>query len=220
MQPAQKEMAIARMENVGRALPRKLTVRTFIDLARNWATWLFPAVFIAHVLGIRIYSYFNVWLKYTGQWSVEQVNLLPTARYGAQIFFTLSYAWASDSLKIRWPVIVVAASIALIGTTILAVWPADNTPAMMVGWYLTFLETGAGALFIAWINEICSYSAEHRLIIIGFVETISFTFYAWVPLLAYNTADASHFPVGYKLAAMFFTVEILLTLVIAYAAKR
>jgi MFS transporter, ACS family, pantothenate transporter len=218
--PAQKEMAVERMVKVGRAPPRKLTLSTFVDLARNWATWLFPTVFIAHVLGIRIYSYFNVWLKSTGQWSVEQVNLLPTAGYGAQIFFTLSYAWASDALKSRWPVIIVAASISLIGAIILAVWPADNTPAMMVGWYLTFLETGAGALFIAWINEICSYSAEHRLLIIGFVETISFTFYAWVPLLAYNTADAPHFPVGYKLAAMFFALEIVLTLVIAYAEKR
>lgn len=220
LSPAEKQLSIARMERVGRAPARKLTWRTFVDVARTWAAWLFPAVFIAHVLGIRIYSYFNVWLKSTGRYSVEQVNLLPTAGYGAQVIFTLSYAWVSDALRVRWPVIVFAATIALIGAIILAVWPADNTPAMMTGWYLTFLETGAGALFIAWINEVCAYSAEHRILIIGWVETISFTFYAWVPLLAYNTGQEPHFHVGYQLAAMFFAVEIVLTLVIAYVERR
>ncbi|QGA18628.1 hypothetical protein EYB26_006313 [Talaromyces marneffei] len=202
------------------ALYGKLTPRTFLDVGRTWAAWLFSLLFIAHVCGIRIYSYFNVWLKSTGRYSVEQVNLIPTAGYGAQIIFTLSYAWASDALQMRWPVVIFAAMIALTGTIILSVWPANSIPVMMTGWILTFLETGAGALIIAWINETCAYSTEHRILIIGFVETMAFTFNAWVPLLAYNTAQSPRFTIGYKLAAMFFAVEIVLTLLIAYVAKR
>lgn len=220
LEPEEKELAITRMERVGRAAPKKLTLRTFADLVGNWAAWLFPIVFITHVLGIRIYSYFNVWLKSTGLYSVEKVNLIPTAGYGAQIIFTLGYAWVSDDLQTRWPVIMFAALVALTGTIILSVWPEDNISAMMTGWILTFLETGAGALFIAWINEVCAYSVEDRVLIIGLVETIAFTFSAWVPLLAYNTAESPHFSVGYQLAAMFFALELLLTLVIAYVEKK
>ncbi|EEA26602.1 hypothetical protein TMatcc_005121 [Talaromyces marneffei ATCC 18224] len=220
LKPEERELLINRMKSAGRAPPGKLTPRTFLDVGRTWAAWLFSLLFIAHVCGIRIYSYFNVWLKSTGRYSVEQVNLIPTAGYGAQIIFTLSYAWASDALQMRWPVVIFAAMIALTGTIILSVWPANSIPAMMTGWILTFLETGAGALIIAWINETCAYSTEHRILIIGFVETMAFTFNAWVPLLAYNTAQSPRFTIGYKLAAMFFAVEIVLTLLIAYVAKR
>ena len=70
------------------------------------------------------------------------------------------------------------------GTIILSVWPSTNS-GIFAGWYLTFCETGAGALFISWINEVLSHSEEQRRIVIGVVETLAFTFQAWVPLLIY-----------------------------------
>ena len=215
-----REMAKQRMEAVGRAPPKNLTLGTFLNVFKRWPVYLFSSAFIAHVCGIRIYSYFNVWLKSTKRYSVEEVNLIPTAGYALQIICTLCYAWVSDGIKNRWPVIIFACFIALVGTIILSIWPSQNISAMMAGWLLTFCGTGAGALSIAWINEVCSYSSEHRLIIIAVVETMAFTFQAWVPLFAYNTSQAPHFKIGYQMAAMFFAVEIILTLVIVWAAKR
>lgn len=219
MKPAEKALAIKRMESVGRKPAAKLTLGTFKNIFTAWPVYLFTTAFICHVLGIRIYSYFNVWLKSTKRWSVEEVNLIPTAGYGLQIFFTLSYAWTSDALRVRSPVIIFACFVALIGCIILSVWPSHNIPAMMTGWFLTFCETGAGALFITWINETCGFSQEHRLIVIAIVETFAFTFNAWVPLLAYNTGQAPHFKYGYQLAAMFFALEIVLVVVMVYAER-
>lgn len=110
--------------------------------------------------------------------------------------------------------------IAMTGTIILAVYPEHSIPTMLAGWLLTFCETGAGALIIAWINELCSQSAEHRAIIIGVVETAAFTFQAWVPLFVYDTGEAPHFSIGYEMASMFFALEIGLTLVILYCAWK
>lgn len=211
-----KDRATARMESCGRAPMKKLTWPIWKRILTTWPVYLFCAIFIVHVLGIRIYSYFNLWLKDTGRWSTEEVNIIPSAGYGMQICFTLSYAWTSDAIQMRWPLIIVACAIAMIGTIILSVWPSENIPAMMAGWLLTFVETGAGALIITWINETLSYSAEHRAIVIGIVETAAFTFQAWVPLFIYNTGDAPHFPIGYEMATMFFGIEIVLTLVILY----
>ncbi|KAI8268890.1 hypothetical protein K4K58_003676 [Colletotrichum sp. SAR11_239] len=220
LKPDDRRMAIGRMEACGREPIRKLTWRTIKDIAKGWPVWLFSAIFIAHVLGIRIYAYFNVWLKSTGLFTPEEINLIPTAGYGAQVFFTLSYAWASDAIGLRWPLVIVACTVSIIGTIILSVYPEDNIPAMMAAWILTFLETGAGALIITWVNEVCSHSAEHRAVIIGFVETAAFTFQAWVPLLVYNTGDAPKFPIGYEMATMFFALEIVLTLVILWCSKK
>ncbi|GJC98513.1 pantothenate transporter liz1 [Colletotrichum higginsianum] len=217
LKPNDRRMAIGRMESCGREPIRKLTWRTIKDIAKGWPVWLFSAIFIAHVLGIRIYAYFNVWLKTLHP---EEVNLIPTAGYGTQVFFTLTYAWASDAIGLRWPLVIVACTVAMTGTVILSVYPEDNIPAMMAAWILTFLETGAGALIITWINEVCSHSAEHRAVIIGVVETAAFTFQAWVPLLVYNSGDAPKFPIGYEMATMFFGLEIVLTLVILWCSKK
>ncbi|KAH6867473.1 major facilitator superfamily domain-containing protein [Thelonectria olida] len=220
LKPHDREMAISRMERHGRAPMKKLTWGIVRRIVSTWPVYLFCAIFIFHVLGIRIYSYFNLWLKSTGRYTTEEVNLIPSAGYGLQIAFTLSYAWASDAIQLRWPLIIVACMVAIAGTIILSVWPEDNFAAMMAGWLLTFCETGAGALIITWINEILSYSAEHRAIVIGVVETAAFTFQAWVPLFVYPTGDAPHFPIGYEMATMFFALEIVLTLVILYLSKR
>lgn len=220
LKPRDRELAIGRMERVGRAPMKKLTGRVILDTLTSWPVWLFSAIFIAHVLGIRVYSYFNLWLKATGRWSTEQINEIPSAGYALQIIFTLSYAWTSDALRTRWPIIIFAASVALIGTIILSIYPAANIAAMMAGWLLTFCETGAGALIVTWANEICAFSAEQRVIVIGVMETLAFTFYAWVPLYIYDTAEAPRFRIGYKMAAMFFALEIVLTLVIRWCEKK
>lgn len=199
---------------------KKLTKKIVLDTMASWPVWLFSAIFFAHVLGIRVYSYFNLWLQATGLWSTEQINEIPSAGYALQILSTLLYAWTSDALGTRWPIVILAASVALIGTIILAIYPAANTAAMMAGWLLTFCETGAGALLVTWANEVCSASAEQRALVIGVMETFAFTFSAWVPLYIYDTGEAPRFRIGYKMAAMFFAVEIVLVLVIRTCEKK
>ncbi|KAK8047151.1 hypothetical protein PG996_015215 [Apiospora saccharicola] len=169
LKPKERETAIARMERVGRKPMKKLTWRIIREIVTSWPVYLFCAIFIVHVLGIRIYSYMNLWLKATKLYTTEEINIIPTAGYGL------------DALGLRWPVIIFACLVALVGTAILSVYPEHDHAAMMAGWLLTFCETGAGALIVTWINGICSHSADQRAIIIGVVETAAFTFQAWVP---------------------------------------
>lgn len=214
-------MAIDRMNAIGHKPMTKdrLTWPVIRAILISWPIYLFCIAFIAHVCGIRVYSYFNVWLKSTHRWSVEEINMLPSIGYALQIITTMCYAWTSDGIGMRWSVIIFADSVALIGCIILSSWPSHNIPAMFVGWLLTYCETGAGALIVTWINEILSHSAEQCTVVIGCVEAISFTFYSWVPLLVYNTGQVPHLKIGYPMAAMFFAVEILMTLAIAFCVK-
>ncbi|KAH6704256.1 hypothetical protein BKA61DRAFT_680510 [Leptodontidium sp. MPI-SDFR-AT-0119] len=124
LKPAQKDPAIARMKVVGRKPAKPVTLRTFKAIFTAWP------------------------LKSTKRWSAEEVNLIPTAGYGIQIFFTVFYAWTSDAIRMRWPVIIFSCLVALTGCIILSVYPELNIAAMMAGWLLTFCENGAGALFI------------------------------------------------------------------------
>jgi MFS transporter, ACS family, pantothenate transporter len=108
----------------------------------------------------------------------------------------------------------------MLGTTTLSVYPANNTGLMLFGWFMTYCETGAAALILAWLNEVCSFSAEYRLLSIGAVETFGFAMNAWVILFAYNSEEAPKFAVGYEMATMFFAIEIICTVIIFFCLKR
>lgn len=74
LKPEDRELAISRMQKVGRKPPRKLTWRVFRQVFQMWPVYLFSIVFSAQLLGIRIYNYFTIYLKDTGLYTVEQVN--------------------------------------------------------------------------------------------------------------------------------------------------
>ena len=220
LKPEQKAIAIGRMERVGRKPPKKLTWATLRDIFTSWPVYLFCIPFASQLLGNRIYNYFTIYLKSTGRYSVEQVNLIPTGGFGFQVVTTLIWAWLSDATGNRVLSICLAAGVALIGTIILSIYPENNHSAMLAGWILTYAQMGASALMLSWINELLSFSTEHRLVVIGVVETFGFVMNAWVILLAYNSGEAPHFSVGYYMAAMFFALEIVSILFIAFCAKK
>lgn len=88
LKPHEKQMAIDRMAAVGRKPARtRITHPVIKRVMLSWPIHLFSATFIAHVLGIRIYSYFNVWLTRTGRWSVAEVNIL-----------AVHWLWSADCL--------------------------------------------------------------------------------------------------------------------------
>ena len=87
---------------------------------------------------------------------------------------------------------------------------------MMAGWFLTYAQTGASALIMSYVNELLSFSAEHRLIVIGVVETSGFVMNAWVILFTYPSGEAPRFTIGYEMASMFFALEAVMILVIWY----
>ncbi|KAI0381309.1 MFS general substrate transporter [Hypomontagnella monticulosa] len=220
LKPEQRAMAIARMERVGRKPPAKLQWKIVGEIFRMWPVYLFSIVFASQLLGMRIINYFTIYLKSTGLYTVEQVNIIPTGAYGLQVVTTLIYAWLSDGIGKRPPSIVIAASISLIGCIILSIYPENNHPAMMAGWFLTYAQMGASALILTLLNETLSFSNEHRLVVIGIVETFGFVMNAWVILLAYPSGEAPKFSVGYEMAAMFFSLEIVGITAIWFCNKK
>ena len=220
LKPEQKAMAIARMERCGRKPPGKLTWKVFRDILSTWPVYLFGIIFASQLIGNRIYNYFAIYLKSTKRYTVEEVNIIPTAGFGFQVGMALIYAWLSDGFKTRPPFIALAASISAIGCIILSIYPEHNHTAMMAGWILTYAQAGASALMLSYLQELLTFSTEQRLVTIGIIETFGFAMNAWVILLAYNSGQAPKFDVGYEIALMFFLLEAVGIIVIWFCAKK
>ena len=209
-----REIAISRLKRGNRNTKPNMKFQDFLDMCVDWPIYLFSLSFICHVVAIRLYGYMNLWLKSTGTFSISQINNLPTAGYGLQIFATLCWAWLSDAVGNRWSIITLACTPAIIGSIILWVWPS-NQSALFAGWYLMFAETGAGALFISWMSETLGTAVEQRYLMIGVAEATSFIFTAAIPIYLYPADKAPRYPYAYPITFMFFTLEAVVTLVIA-----
>ncbi|KAI3607672.1 major facilitator superfamily transporter [Moniliophthora roreri] len=179
--------------------------------------WLFIVDGMISFLGS--FAYMNLWLKNTGKYSTAEVNVIPTGGYGLQIVMALIYSWTSDATESRWPVIAFGAILPLIGNIILSIWPASDA-AKFAGFYLNFTVTGCGALTLSWASELTSYNAEYRAMTIGFLNTASYVFNAWVPNLIFPASRAPNYSSGYKVTSVFFAVFFLGTLTNAYLAKH
>lgn len=225
LKPHEKQRAIERMQSVGRRARGRLTVRTVVDLFREWPVYLFTVSFVCYIQATRVYTYFNVWLKSTGRYSVEKVNLIPTAGFGILVFFTLVFAWTSDGLRTRWPIIVWGASMSLIGAIILSVTvthdhAADpNIPAILAGFFLTYLTTGTAGVYMTYITEVLGYNYLHRAMVIALTDTIAYVFVAWLPLITFNTGEAPYFHIGYKITAVFLALQIVTIMMVPVAQR-
>lgn len=132
----------------------------------------------------------------------------------------LVYAWVSDYYQTRWWVVCIACGISMVGTVILSVYPEHNHAAIMAGWFMTYGETGADALVMTMVNEACSFSSERRIITSGWTEAFAYAVSAWVILFAYSSGGAPKFAVVNELATMFFAIEMLVVVLIAYCMER
>ncbi|KAF9064790.1 MFS general substrate transporter [Rhodocollybia butyracea] len=201
-----------------RAPTKGFTVKDMLAAFKNWVPIAFMVPYTCYVLGLNSFAYMNLWLK-AENYTVDKINLIPTGGYALQIATALIYSWVSDAIQMRWPVIAFAALLPFIGNVILAIWP-DDKAAIFAGFYLNFTVTGSGAITLAWANELTSYSAEHRAITIGFLNTFSYIFNAWVPNVIFPASQAPHYKTGYKVTTAFFAVYLLATLLNAYLAHR
>jgi MFS transporter, ACS family, pantothenate transporter len=161
----------------------------------------------------------NLWLQSLDMYSVAKINVIPSGGYAIEIVMALIYAVTSDAIGMRWPVIMSGGAMGLIGGILLSVW---NIPfgAKYFAWFMTFAPVGTGALLFAWGNELCGQSAEERAILLGWLNTMGYTFNAWVPLYAYPSGEAPYYKYGYKINAALWGVYILGIPVILWFATR
>lgn len=114
----------------------------------------------------------NLWLKSLKIYSVSKINVIPSGGYAIEIVCALTYAIVSDAIGVRWPVIMVGASLGLLGGTLLAVQQHIPFGAKYFAWFLTFAPVGGGALLFAWGNEVCGNNAEERALLLGWLNTM------------------------------------------------
>ncbi|OJJ43593.1 hypothetical protein ASPZODRAFT_73970 [Penicilliopsis zonata CBS 506.65] len=215
-----RQVAQTRLQRVGRATHKGFSWEVLRSTATKWPLYVMVIPYVCYVLALHIASYMNLWLESLEIYTVAQINVIPSGGYAVEIVCALCFAIISDAIGKRWPIIMFGAAMGLLGGTLLSVWTGIPVGLKYVAWFLTFAPVGTGALLFAWGNELCSGSAEERAILLGWLNTMGYVFYAWVPVLIYPASQAPEYKVGYKVNAALWGVYLLGIPVILWFARR
>ncbi|KAL4745504.1 major facilitator superfamily domain-containing protein [Aspergillus terricola var. indicus] len=92
--------------------------------------------------------------------------------------------------------------IVIIANIMLSIWDIPR-PALLFAFFLSFVSAAAQPLIIAWGQEVTQKNAELRQMLVATGNIFTYTFMAWVPLVAFTTYDAPHYKYGYQPLIMF-----------------
>ncbi|KAJ3536040.1 hypothetical protein NM208_g6889 [Fusarium decemcellulare] len=219
LKPSDVELAIDRMDRVGRRPVQKITWARFKGIWTTWHVYLFVTCYFLYGAFSWGDGYFNLWLQYLGKYTVPQINNIPTAGQGAALVNSIISGIISDWLQNRPIVIVANMLICLAGNSFVAVWKAPEW-LKFIGYIFITAGLPAQSLTIAWLNEVCQGNGTLRGLIVSLGNTMVYAINAWALVLLFPAVDAPHYKVGYQVCAGMIGLAIVTVFAILFQIKR
>jgi hypothetical protein len=115
------------------------------------------------VIGNYGYNFFGLFLKSLRQpdgsktWRVADVNAIPIGGSAIQVAFVWFWAFVSDRLQARWPLIAIQLVAALIPGSIMSAWTRHpgsvGRSAAYAAYFLNYMVLGTAPLLFAWLAD-------------------------------------------------------------------
>ncbi|GAB7324923.1 hypothetical protein MBLNU13_g08737t2 [Cladosporium sp. NU13] len=217
--PAEKTLAVDRMQKIGRALEEPFTLAGLRRVLGKWHVWVYTAYYTFFICSENIGGFMNLWLKSLNRYTVAEINVYPTAMPAITIVTTLLYGWTSDALQLRAPIVYFSLTVCFFAAVNLAVWDGVPFQLKWASYYLTGFAQGSGPMFLTMVNEETSGDSLERKLILGSTNAIAYAFNAWIALITYDTRYAPRFLVGNSVTVGLI-VSAALTLTLALLLQR
>ncbi|PSN70254.1 MFS general substrate transporter [Corynespora cassiicola Philippines] len=169
----EKERARQRIEEEGRKPTGKMDMTVFKRIFASWQVYAFTAAYSFWTLtcGSYVMQYFQLYLRSTGQYSIPQINNIPTAIGAVNFVFMVSTGFIADKIGSRGPVCAVVGSLMIFNYSVLTAWDVPHKLRMacfiLHGCYGCFTPLIAG-----WTNEACGGDQQKRAFILGFMVSV------------------------------------------------
>ncbi|KAI1613227.1 putative pantothenate transporter liz1 [Exophiala viscosa] len=224
------ELARERMARVGRTPEGKpYSAKVILSYFLSWKTVLFTLIFTMQPFGSQPFTAFVFWLKAhnkKGQpavYSVAQINEYPTIGNAFTCAYSLVAVWVSDGplRGRRWPIIIFSNLIAIVVFVLLAVTPVFGPFSHRAPLYIVSSIGGSMVpLTMAWMAELISDNAEQRAFTAAAMNTLQYTFTAWIPLVWFQQVHQPNVTAGNRAAAVVAGFNVIVFATIAVLAHR
>ena len=190
LKPEERALAIERLPEVNKergVLGWSLIRRVLL----SWHWWAFVLLWIANS-NTEMYSsnaIMQLWLKSTEDYSIEQVNYIPTSVSGMGIVATLALGWYSDyNTSRRWHVGILLSLTAITSGALMLSPP--TRAAKFVALILNGCQFAGQTVMFAWANDLTRRDDAKRSVIIASMNMFSIAIYMWWSIVFYNATQA------------------------------
>ncbi|TCD64346.1 hypothetical protein EIP91_004215 [Steccherinum ochraceum] len=189
----QLDIAVRRMEEIGRKPPAQFTKKKILGFFTTWHIWVMVPMYVLfnNGSGPSSNSSMTFWLQSFNTpghtvYTVGQINTYPFGIYVVAIVMTLIYAWTSDAINMRWPPIVFAGIWNMANSIVLAATPLySNVTRRWIFYYMSGCMSGLSGLILAWTNELTGYDNEKRSFVVACCNTFAYVIQAWLPIVLF-----------------------------------
>ncbi|CAK1363354.1 Pantothenate transporter liz1 [Cercospora beticola] len=202
---ADKEYTIERTQKLGRPATPPLTFKAVWGVFTNWRLWLFILPYNMVGQAISGIKYFNLYLKWDG-WSVVHTNLLPTGGDALSVVSALFFGILADQTGYNATLVCLIQGLVVVSNGMLAAWCSGhslNKGSLLFAYYLSYAGLAAQPIVISWGNHLAASDPILRQMLVACGNVASYTFNAWLPLVAFPTYDAPIYKYGYQILVMF-----------------
>lgn len=216
--PEERAIAAERLPEVVKARG-VLGWSIFKRVLGTWHWWGFVLlwIFASNTEMFSTNAIMNLWLKSTGDYSIEQVNYLPSAVAGVGILGTLFFGWYSDFTKQRWHVGVALAFTAIISGAMMLNPPSRGGKFFAL--YLNGLQYASQTVMFVWANDLTRKDDAKRAIVLASMNTFAIAVYMFWSLVFYNATQVPDWRAG-SIAMMAMGVALLLATLACYYLQR
>ncbi|KAL2839121.1 major facilitator superfamily domain-containing protein [Aspergillus pseudoustus] len=212
-----REYSVQRQANMGRAPASKLTWKKLRKIYTGWYIWAFIFPYLMVAQAGQGSGFFNLWLKTQG-YSTALVNTIPTAGNAISVVASLFFGTIADKTGTRAETCILVCGIVIVANIMLSIWNIPRA-ALLFAFFLSYVSAAAQPLIIAWGQEATQHNVHLRQMLVATGNIFTYTFMAWVPLVAFPTYDAPHYKYGYQLLIMFGGLAVLGVWLFGYLDK-
>ncbi|KAL2795021.1 alpha/beta-hydrolase [Aspergillus keveii] len=171
----ERKRAIERMEQDGRAPKMKFDWTIIRRILGAWQLYVFAIAYSLWTLtcGSYVMQYFTLWLKATGDYSIPQINSIPTSLGAVNFVFMMSTGYAIDMLgpKRRGAVCAAVGCLLIFCYAVMVTWDVPDRLKMaafiLAGCYGCYTPILAG-----WCNSVCGGDQQLRAFVLAFMVSL------------------------------------------------
>lgn len=171
----EKKRARERIEEEGRAPAGKMNWSVLVRIFSSWQVYAFTLAYAFWSLscGSYIMQYFALYLRWTKDYSVPEINNIPTAIGAVNFVVMTSSGYVADKMGRRGPVCFAVGCVWIFAYAILSAWDVPHGLRMaafiLVGVYGCYTPLLAG-----WVNESCGADQQKRAFILGWMVSVGY----------------------------------------------
>jgi ACS family pantothenate transporter-like MFS transporter len=194
--PAEKKLAVERLPEVVKERG-VLGWSLFRRVLLSWHWWAFVWLWIAgsNTEMFSTNAIMQLWLRGTGDYSIPQVNYIPSSVSGMGIVATLTLGWYTDwNPRHRWHVGILLSFTAIISGALMLNPP--TRAAKFAALIINGFQYAGQTVFFAWANDLTRQDDAKRSVVIASMNMLSIAFYMWWSIVFYNATQGPDWYIG------------------------